>query len=457
VLTLSGRVAVLGLGRSGEAVVRWALERPGADGSGVAVFVEHDTAALRATADRLRSQGAAVELGVSAVRGGPYDFVVASPGIAPSRPLMRSALALGVPVVSELELAYQVAVAPIVAVTGTNGKTTTTALIAHLLLEAGLEAKAAGNIGHPALEAARALGEGVLVAECSSFQLALTLEFHPRVAVLLNITPDHLDWHGSLAAYAADKGRVFANMTAADVAIVDVDDGGSAPWAGKLRERGVPVVTASATCIADARVEDGVLVVDLGSGPVPLIASDELQIRGTHNVSNALAASSAALAMGAAPEAVRSGLRSFAPIEHRLQPVATVAGVTYVNDSKATNPDAVQKALTAFGERPVIVLLGGRNKGNDFGALADACGARCRLAVLYGESQAELEGAFTAAGAPFDCATTMLEALDLARSVADTGDVVVLSPACASFDEFADYEDRGRRFAAAVLAFAEQL
>jgi UDP-N-acetylmuramoylalanine--D-glutamate ligase len=173
-------------------------------------------------------------------------------------------------------------------------------------------------------------------------------------------------------------------------------------------------------------------------------------VRGTHNVANALAASAAALAFGAAPEAVRTGLRSFAPIEHRLEPVATVAGVRFVNDSKATNPDAVLKALTAFDDARVIVLLGGRNKGNDFAELARACGARCRLTIAYGESREPLEAALAAAGAPFLTAPGMHEALALAIAQSCAGDVVLLSPACASFDEFTDFEDRGRAFVAAV-------
>ncbi len=450
---LEGRVAILGLGRSGEAVVDWALDRHGADPSDVVVFAEHDTPALRIAAERLAERGARSVIGASDLAGDTFDLVVASPGIAPHRPLMVAARASGVPVISELELAFRVARVPMIAVTGTNGKTTTTALIAHLLAEAGIDARAAGNIGHPALAAARELsGDAVIVAECSSFQLALTVDFHPRVAVLLNITPDHIDWHGSLEAYTADKERIFANQTAGDVAIVDIDDPGSAAVSVRAASRGASLVSVSTVEPADARVEAGTLVVDVGSGPQVLVRVDELLIRGSHNVANALAAAAAALAFGASVAAVREGLRTFTAIEHRLEPVATVAGVSYVNDSKATNPDAVLKALTAFGERPLITLLGGRNKGNDFDELARMCGQRCRLCVLYGESQPELEVAFRRAGAPFDLASGMLGALEAARGVARAGDVVLLSPACASFDEFADFEDRGRTFTGAVRA-----
>jgi UDP-N-acetylmuramoylalanine--D-glutamate ligase len=205
----------------------------------------------------------------------------------------------------------------------------------------------------------------------------------------------------------------------------------------------------------DARLERGTLVVDVGAGPQALVRADELLIRGTHNVSNALAAAAAALAFGVDADAVREGLRTFSPIEHRLEPVATIGGVMFVNDSKATNPDAVLKALTAFEERPVIVLLGGRNKGNDFDELARACGGRCRLSILYGEARAELEAAFARAAAPCALADTMLGALALAVGGARDGDVVLLSPACASFDEFTDFEDRGRTFTAAVTALGD--
>ena len=204
-----------------------------------------------------------------------------------------------VPVISELELAYRLSTAPFVAVTGTNGKTTTTALITHLLRQGGRDAASVGNIGVPAVAAAPAVaGDGIVVAECSSFQLALTLDFHPRVAVLLNITPDHIDWHGSLEAYAADKARIFANMGPGDVAVIDVDDprrGGRGPSRSPTRSaRG-----AGRAAGGDARVVDGMLVVDAGEGDVTLVRAEDLLIRGVHNVSNALAAAAAALAMGA--------------------------------------------------------------------------------------------------------------------------------------------------------------
>lgn len=452
---LSGRIAVLGIGRSGTATVQWALSRPGTTPADVVVFVEHDTEALREAVEPLRQAGVSVTLGAEAVSDEGFALVVASPGIAPSRPIMRSAYRLGVPVISELELAFRVADAPFVAITGTNGKTTVTSLVTHLLTSAGLQAASAGNIGSPALDAARQMpASGTIVAECSSFQLALTRTFHPRVAVLLNITPDHIDWHGSLEAYAADKARIFANLAPEDVAVMDIDDPGSAGAVDAVRSSGARIVTVGRSGAANARLERGMLVIDHDGGATSLVHTDELHIRGAHNVSNALAASAAALAAGADPESVRAGLRSFMPIEHRLEPVGVIDGVAFVNDSKATNPDAVLKAFTAFEGRPLIVLLGGRNKGNSFEELAGACAESCKLAVLFGEARPELEEAFISAGAPFDVADDLLAALDLARSRAVSGDTVLLSPACASFDAFTGYEQRGQVFADAVRAWA---
>jgi UDP-N-acetylmuramoylalanine--D-glutamate ligase len=452
------RIGVLGLGRTGEAVVRWALDRVDAgEDVSVTAFVEHDSEALRRAAVVLRERGARVELGVEVVDGDEFDLFVASPGIAPHRPLMRSALETGVPVVSELELAYRMTDARFVAITGTNGKTTTTALVTHLLRTAGIQALAVGNIGSPAIAVVDGLDPAsVLVAECSSFQLAKTLDFHPRVSVLLNITPDHLDWHGSMRTYIADKAKVFANQGAGDTAVVDIDDAGSAPFAREAHSHGAHVVRVSRCGLAygGAGVRGDTMYVTIGGEVLALVRTDELLIRGEHNVSNALAGAAAALAAGADLRRVREGLRTFEPIEHRLEPVRTVDGVLYVNDSKATNPEAVLKALTAFAGRPVIVLLGGKGKGTDLVPLALACKDACRFAVLFGEAADRLGCVFESCGADYRMAETMQEAVELAAAEAVADDVVLLSPACASFDEFTDYEERGRTFKGIVERLA---
>lgn len=443
---------MLGLGSSGEAAATWALDRA-AEGADVRVTVVDSGAGERveARACALRARGAEVLLGTSDVPAA--DMVVASPGIKPHAALMRSAAALGVPVISELELAYRISAAAWVAITGTNGKTTTTALVAYLLGEAGLAAEVAGNIGPTAVGVARTMGTaGLIVAEVSSFQLTLADSFHPRVAALLNITPDHLDYHGSMEAYSAEKAKVFARQTAGDTAVIDVDDAGSAPYADEVEARGVSVcrVSRRTTPAGGAYLRGDMLVLHVHGEEHELLRVDELGIRGDHNVSNALAAAACALAVGADVDAIRSGLASFQPIEHRLEPAGVVGGAEYFNDSKATNPDAVMKALTAFGSRPLVLLLGGRNKGVPMRPLAEAVAARARAAVLFGEATAEFREAFDGLDIVLAEAPDLASATSAARKIAVAGDVVLLSPGCTSFDEFSGYEERGARFKALV-------
>jgi len=448
----TGHLLVLGLGASGEAAALWGLDRAK---SGADVRV---TAIDSGTGDRLEGRAAALRrLGAEVVLGSTIapaaDLVVASPGIKPQAPLMRSALALGVPVISEVELAYRISVAPWVAITGTNGKTTTTALVAHLLQESGLAAEPAGNIGPTAVSVACEMGAaGVIVAEVSSFQLTLADTFHARVAALLNITPDHIDYHGSMEAYAQEKAKVFARQGPCDTAVIDIDDVGSAPYADAVDARGVTVrrVSRQTAPAGGAYLRGDMLVLHARGEEHDLVRVDELGIRGDHNVSNALAAAACAHAAGASLEAMRRGLVTFAPIEHRLEPVGVVDGVEYFNDSKATNPDAVMKALTAFGARPLVVLLGGRNKGVDLSDLASRVAERARSVVLFGEAGAELEEAFGPLSIERTRVSTMSEAVEAARGTARPGDVVLLSPGCTSFDEFGGYEERGARFKALV-------
>ena len=455
-LDWTGHLLVLGLGGSGEAAAEWALSRA-ADGADVRVtVVDSGTGeALEQRAGHLVRSGADVRLGTCELP--PADLIVASPGIKPHAELMQAAVAHGAPLISELELAYRLSRAPWVAITGTNGKTTTTALVTHLLLEAGIAAEPAGNIGPAAVSVAATMGEGgVIVAEVSSFQLTLADTFHPRVAALLNITPDHIDYHGSMEAYAAEKAKVFAHQVTGDTAVIDLDDAGSAPYAAVAGVHGATVCGVSRLAAEGARayVRDGVLVLVEGERTHELVPVCDLGIKGEHNVSNALAAAACARAAGADIVSISRGLRSFQPIEHRLEPAGVVDGVEYFNDSKATNPDAVLKALTAFGERPLVVLLGGRNKGVDLRPLAERVSARARAVVLFGEAAAEFETAFT--GLPVEPTTTvsLAGALDAARSLAREGEVVLLSPGCTSFDEFRGYDERGRRFKDLVRAAA---
>lgn len=444
----TGHLLVLGLGTSGEAAARWGLERAAAGESiRVSVVDSGRSEQLEVRAAELRAMGAEVRLGSNEVPSA--DLIVASPGIKPHTPLMQAARATGVPLISEIELAYRISRSPWVAITGTNGKTTTTALVAHLLCESGLAAEVAGNIGPAAVTTAVAMGEaGVIVAEVSSFQLMLTERFHPRVSALLNITPDHLDYHGSMEAYAAEKGKVFANQDECDTAVIDIDDAGSAAFAQSVEAAGVTVrrVSRLEAPRGGAYLRGDTLVLHEGGAEVELASIAELGIKGDHNVSNALAAAACARAMGAKIGAIRQGLRSFAPIEHRLEPAGVVGDVEYFNDSKATNPDAVMKALTAFEDRPLIVLLGGRNKGVAMRPLAEAVAARAKAVVLFGEAAEELEQAFSGLQLPTVRVAHMADAISAARAQATSGDVVLLSPGCTSFDEFGGYAERGRYF-----------
>ncbi len=455
---ITGHVAVLGAGRSGRAVAA-RLADDAAAGVDVRVTLIDSTRsdALESLTAALEGPNVTVELGSEAVPG-DVALVVASPGLPPGSTLMMAARATGAPVLSEIEVAYRLSASPWIAITGTNGKTTVTSLVAHLLEQAGRPAETVGNIGRAAVRVVGETGPAtVLVAEVSSFQLALTQRFHPRVSVLLNITPDHIDWHGSLSAYAEDKARVFANQTVGDTAVIDIDDPGSAAYAERAGASGAEVRTVSRRRTdAFARVEGDMLVLGHGDGRVELVGTGDLRIKGDHNISNALAAAAAAHSVGIDAESLREGLRTFEPIEHRLEPCGVSGGVEYFNDSKATNPDAVLKALTAFDERPLIVLLGGHNKGNDFDGLAQAVCERCKRAIVFGESAGELAAAFAACpGFPVMRVTGMLDAVTAAAAEAVPGDVVVLSPACASFDEFTDYEHRGRVFKEAVAALGQ--
>lgn len=443
-------VLILGLGSSGAASARYCAQRADRFGP-VAAFDAAKDGRVRAVADELEALGVDVRLGTEDIDG-VYDLCIASPGIPPHAPLMQAASNAAGEVISEIEFAFRESSNAWVAVTGTNGKTTTTALVEHLLTVGGISARAVGNIGSPAIDAVAENDPGlVLVAEVSSFQLALTKRFHPRVAILLNVTPDHIDWHGSMERYAEDKGKVFANLGPDDTAVIDVDDGGSRSFVARLSGSGTKVVRVSVgERDADARRVGDTLVVEGNSRPNELIEASDLLIKGAHNVSNALAASAAALAMGVPANEIARGLRTFQPIEHRLEPAGVACGAEWFNDSKATNPDAVSKAIAAFPDRDLVLLLGGRNKGNDFRPLATQAARAARAVIAFGEARCELLEAFSGLDVRVEEALTMADAVKRAASIAREGDAVVLSPACASFDEFSNYEQRGRRFKALV-------
>lgn len=375
------------------------------------------------------------------------DFVVLSPGVPVKSIPIRYAERAGAEIIGEVELASRFLKGRMVAITGTNGKTTTTALIGELLKDAGLPVQVGGNIGRPLItlvESSR--DDGWTVVELSSFQLETIREFHPSVAVALNVTPNHMDRYEAFTDYAAAKHRIFMNQGPGDVAVLNGDDKVVSSWANTLRAH---VVTFS----VQRELQEGLflrgqdLVSRTRDGERTLMKRDEMKLRGLHNVENVLAALSAGLACGASPESMRQTVSGFDPVEHRLELVAEIKRVKFYNDSKATSVDATVKALQAFQDDAgkVVLILGGRGKQAPYAPLAELIGEKVRELVLIGEDAETIErelGEY----APSQRAADMQEAVRLSFDLAQPGDIVLLAPACASFDMFESFEHRGKVF-----------
>jgi UDP-N-acetylmuramoylalanine--D-glutamate ligase len=403
---------------------------------------------------------AGVELTDDAVGAlGRVRCLVKSPGVPAGAPLIAAARERGVEVIGELELAWRLLPNKFVAVTGTNGKTTTVELIGAMYRASGAAVALAGNVGHALslLAAPRPHGEAPLdpavtvVCEASSFQLEDTIAFAPHAAVLLNVAPDHLDRHGDMATYLAAKLRLFANQGPGDFAVLPAGgvDVGGVP-------AGIPGAAAQLTFGTDADADlrsDGEWLWWRGER---LLARSAIRLRGDHNARNAMAAATAALACGLPAPGVVAALQSFPGVAHRLEEVATLDGVLFVNDSKGTNVASTLVALRSFEPASVHLIVGGRGKGEDFGGLADAVAVHARAVYLIGETALEiataLERPAAAAGVPLQACRTLERALAAARAAAVAGEVVLLSPACTSFDQFRDYEARGEEFRRLVLA-----
>lgn len=369
------------------------------------------------------------------------DEIVVSPGVPPRHPVF--ALAPGVPVVGEVELAWRRSRCPIVAVTGTNGKTTVTTLVRSMLEESGKVAVAAGNIGLPLLDAVAGEAE-VVVAEVSSFQLALTTSFRPAVGAWLNFSADHLDWHDTVADYRAAKARLWANTASGDVAVANAEDPVVLAESARPRSRGATVTTFGLHT-GDFTRRQGDLV-----GPDGTVVAhiDELTRTMPHDLVDALCAAAAAMAAGASPAGCRAALVAFRGLPHRVELVGEANGVRFYDDSKATTPGAVLAALEGFPS--AVLIAGGRNKGLDLSVLATAAPA-LRGVVAIGEAADEVTSAFEGS-TPVTRATSMAGAVEAAASMARAGDAVVLSPACASFDWYGSYAERGDDFARCVRA-----
>ncbi|CAN5284048.1 UDP-N-acetylmuramoyl-L-alanine--D-glutamate ligase [soil metagenome] len=453
VAVTGARVGVLGLARSGVPVARL-LAASGADVYASDLSPADD---VRAAARILSAEGIDAEAGRhDRERLAACDWIVTSPGIPPSSQVLRDPAVAALPVYDELEVASWFARAPIAAVTGTNGKTTTTELLGSIARGAGVSASVAGNLG-------RAFSTAVLedpeadwyVLEVSSFQLGRIATFRPRVAVVLNLTPDHLDRYPDMDAYARDKARIAENQGAGDDLCLSAEEaalrgfGEGRPVRRHWFHRSMPVERG-------AWISDGWIRVVGEPSEGRVLAVDSLRIPGSHNVQNALAAALAATLMGIDREAIAEALGAFRGVPHRLETIVVRDGVTWVNDSKATNVDSTAVALAAF-DRPLIVILGGRHAGGSYSALGPLLATRARRVLAIGEA-AEQIAAELAGSAPVEIVGTLAQAVEVARALARPGEVVLLSPACKSYDQFRNFEERGERFRslAGGEAMAEQ-
>jgi UDP-N-acetylmuramoylalanine--D-glutamate ligase len=441
VTTFAGsRVLVVGLGSSGFAAAKALLARD----AKVRVTESAVTSAIEDRAATLRRLGAEVEVGGHDHSRLDADLAILSPGIAPSAPVVQALVSDGVEIWGEVELAFRIASCDFLAVTGTNGKTTTTSLLAAMLRAGGIDSVAAGNIGLPLVDAVASVPEGGAVAvEVSSFQLATTVRFHPQVAVLLNIAEDHTDWHGSLDAYAAAKARIVENQTANDTFVVNAGDGLAAKIAGRAPSR---VLWFSAT---DLPPEPAVIGVSGGAVTWRgrrVFGLDSVPLPGRGGAEDAIAAAGAALEYGVSIDSVADALRSFQPLPHRSQLVADIGGVSYIDDSKATNPHATLAAVRGLSR--VVLIAGGRSKNIDLAPLASAV-PPVEAVVALGEAAGEVETVFEGL-VPVQRAASMSEAVRLASAAASSGGSVLLSPGCASLDMYESYAARGDAFARAV-------
>jgi UDP-N-acetylmuramoylalanine--D-glutamate ligase len=433
------RALVYGLGLSGRAAAKLLLDK------GVPVV-----AVDRHRQDELQLNGLAGAEGFETIlgsdpRGLPADVdgVIVSPGVPSDRPLLLEARERGVPVIAEVELAYRFLEGPVVGITGSNGKSTTTALTGRLLETCGYAVEVCGNIGVPLASVVEGDPGRVFVTELSSFQLEGTELFHPRAAAWLNLSADHLDRHADMGSYANAKRALFANQTADDTAVLNAED----PWVSSLQTPARRRFFSSRGPVEDGCYLHGdhVLEVTPGEDAVELFSRADLEIRGLHNLENAMASALLAGAMGAELDCLREAISEFVGLPHRLQRIAEISGVAWYDDSKGTNTEAVQRSLEEFPDHSVHLILGGRNKGADPRELQPMIERKARHLYFIGEAAEEFQGALGTA-APGSVEKTLPAAVAAAARLARPGEAVVLSPGCASFDQYVDFRQRGRHF-----------
>ncbi len=430
------KIAVLGAGESGESAALLLVE----EGAVVTIFDTAEENKLRRKIDALGLRGIRVIAGLAAeYEPDPFDLAVLSPGIDPAAPLVQNFIRKRIAMIGELEFAYEWCKCPIIGITGTNGKTTTTQLIAQMLNACGVKTLAAGNIG-PAFSARvkESVNLDVMTLELSSFQLETINRFHPQTAVWLGFAADHLDRYASMEDYFQAKIRIFQNQTTDDWAVVNFRD--------KLPELRARRITFSAfTSGADFDLRDGII----HFRNEPVLAMSDTKLRGAHNAENLMAALGVGHVRGLSFDAMRAPLCEYAPLPHRCEPVRTLDGVEWINDSKGTNPDSVEKALLSE-TRPVVLIAGGKDKGFEYETLTEIVAQKCRAVVTLGEMADRIETLWQDRLPVRNAGRSLERAVGLARELAQPGDVVLFSPGTSSFDMFKNYAERGSLFRALV-------
>jgi UDP-N-acetylmuramoylalanine--D-glutamate ligase len=442
------RVLVVGLGKSGVASALFLQER----GAKVAVSDAKSPEQLREEIPQLLDHGISVETGQHGERTfRDQDLIVVSPGVPFDVPQLVHAREQGIPVIGEVELAARFLKGHIVAITGSNGKTTTTTLAGEILEAGGRKTLVGGNIGTPAITFVPRVNEKTWIAlEISSFQLETIKTFHPHIAVVLNVTPDHLDRHHTFEKYVAAKARIFENQTAEDFTVLNADNEPCVTMA-KQTQAQIHWFSRTKEVVSGAFVRGERIVWHDKNGECEIMPLREIALKGAHNVENVLAAVCVGMIAGIEPAQVRHAVAEFKAVEHRLEYVATVNGVEYYNDSKATNVDATIKALESFPDR-IHLILGGKDKGSDYSVLNELLKARVKRVYTIGAAAAKIES--QASGTEIVSAGTLENAVRRASEAATAGDIVLLAPACASFDQFDSYEHRGRVFKELVRQLA---
>jgi UDP-N-acetylmuramoylalanine--D-glutamate ligase len=436
------RYSVLGAGRSGLAAVRLLLRRR------AKVFVSESASEekMKQAADELRALQVDAEFGGHTHRVLDADIIITSPGIASETPILELARRKEIPIIGELELASDLAEAPIVAITGTNGKTTTTMLTAEIFRRAGWQTAAAGNIGTAFSDVVESItgDNAVFVLEVSSFQLDTIKDFRPKVSAILNITPDHLDRYTNYEQYVQSKFRIVENQKGHDVFVYNYDDVIVRNLADTVTIRTYGF-SLTDKLRSGAYLEDGSIILRIGREREVLMPAAEVGIPGPHNLMNAMAAALMARSMGIAYDVIAETLRSFKGVEHRIEFVRELDGIRYYNDSKATNVESLRYALQSFSE-PIILIAGGVDKGNDYSVLSELVKDHVKAIITIGKGAAQIEKSLAASTKIIPAGDSLEKAVSEARRTAEKGDVILLSPACASFDMFDNYEHRGKMF-----------